>query len=266
MTAFGCVLKELRQQKRLSQMSLALEAEVSSRHISFMENGRSKPSRDMVLHLSNILDVSSRDTNLLLSSAGFTQEYSESELSDEKLKDVRSALSYMMDAHDPYPAIVVDREWNLLMANRTYMMLTNYFLQQGASFPDTTNVMDVFFHPDGYRLFVKNWEDVAIFLLRRIYREHLASLQRDMPNSLLDRILMMPGIPKDWKVRPLEFAALPMVKVEIEINSLQLALFSTISTFGTALDVTLQDLRVEHYFPGDEHSKAFFTKLASEYQ
>lgn len=247
-------------------MSLALEADVSSRHISFMENGRSKPSRDMVLHLSNILDVSSRDTNLLLSSAGFTQEYAETELSDDKLKDVQDALSFMMEAHNPYPAIVVDREWNLLLSNRSHLMLTEFFLKQGASFPETTNVMDIFFHPDGYRQFVSNWEEVAIFLLRRIYREHLASMQRDLPNSLLDRILMMPGIPRDWKVRPLELASVPVVKVDVDINGTELSLFSTISTFGTALDVTLQDLRVEHYFPGDEQTKTFLLALAKEYQ
>lgn len=265
MTAFGSILKELRQQNRLSQMDLALNAEVSTRHISFMENGRSKPSREMVLHLSNVMDVPSRDANLLLTSAGYSQEFTQHDLSDESMKDVRDALSYMLDAHTPYPAIVIDSHWNLLMANQAQMALTHYFIQHGANFPETSNLMELFFHPKGYRAFVTNWEYAGIFLLRRLYHEHLASAHCDQENTLLNKILAMPDIPVDWKTRTMDFGTAPMIKVNFSINNKNFSLFSTISSFGTAIDVTLQDIRLEHYLPGDKATRQFLEGLSTTY-
>lgn len=263
MTAFGSILKELRQQNRLSQMALALNAEVSTRHISFMENGRSKPSREMVLHLSNVMDVPSRDVNLLLTSAGYSQEYSQHNLSDASMKDVREALTYMLDAHAPYPAVVIDSHWNLLMVNQAQMALTYYFTQHGAEFPETDNVMELFFHPKGYRLFITNWEYVGIFLLRRLYHEHLAGAHCEQENTLLNKILVMPDIPEDWKTRAIDFGTAPMVKVNFSINDKSFSLFSTISSFGTALDVTLQNIRLEHYLPGDNATRLFLEDLSA---
>lgn len=263
MTAFGTVLRELRQQNRLSQMELALDAEISARHISFMENGRSKPSREMVLHLSNVMDIASKDTNLLLTSAGYSQEFTHNDLNDDSMKDARDALSYMLEAHEPYPAIVVDNAWNLLMTNKAQVALTEYFVHHGANFPASNNMMELFFHPDGYKTYITNWEHVGIFLLRRLYHEHLAGAQRNTTNELLDTILKMPGIPSDWKTRKMDFGTAPMVKVDLFINGNELSLFSTISSFGTAVDVTLQDLRLEHYLPGNEATRCFLTELAA---
>ena len=264
MTAFGTILKELRQQNRLSQMTLSLDAEVSARHISFMETGRSKPSREMVLHLSSVMNIPSKDTNLLLTSAGYSQEFTQNNLYDESMNDVREALSFMMEAHEPFPAVVIDRSWNLLMVNSAQVALTQYFVKHGANFPNTTNLMELFFHPNGYRTFVNNWEHVAIFLLRRLYHEQLASPAETNTgaSSLLDTILEMPNIPGDWKTRPIDFGRAPMVKIEASIGGIELSLFSSISSFGTALDVTLQDLRIEHYFPGNSETKSFLIALA----
>lgn len=263
MAAFGAVLKEFRKARRLSQLDLAVEADVSTRHISFLETGRAKPSREMILHLSRMMAIPSKDVNILLASAGFGHHFQATDLNQTLLSPVRAALTFMLEAHDPYPALVVDGRWNILMVNQSQQRLTEYFIEQGARFPATTNMMDLFFDESGYRPFVDNWEQVACFLLQRIYKEHLLSIDRENRNELLERLLTYSGIPSNWQKQDVGDISTPLVQLELTLGGANLTLFSTIATFGTALDITLQDIRIEHYFPGDETTRQFFQKLAA---
>ncbi|WP_250655790.1 helix-turn-helix domain-containing protein [Alkalimarinus coralli] len=263
MTAFGEVLKDLRKSRRLSQLDLAMESDVSTRHISFLETGRSKPSREMILHLARMMDIPYKETNMLLASAGFSYQYQESPLNATTLSPIRAALNFMLDTHAPYPAIVMDENWNILMANQPQQTLTAKLVELGAKFPPTFNMMELFFDDNGYRPFVDNWEEVAIFLLQRIHKEHLLRPNRDAPNELLDKLLSYNAIPSDWQKREVGDIATPLVQLKLTVGSHKLSLFSTIATFGTPLDVTLQNIRIEHYFPGDDATKLFFKQLSS---
>lgn len=261
MSAFGTILRDTRKSRRFSQLELAVEADVSSRHISFIESGRSRPSRDMVIRLAKVLDVPLREVNIMLQTAGFSHEYQESGLDDPALTEVQHALQYMMDSHDPYPAVVVDDQWNVLMANITQMAIVQELINRGAEFPATANMMDMLFAPKAYRAYIGNWEDVACTLLQRVHKEHLLSARGDEKNDLLARLLSYPGIPANWNSKEVVQSTQPYIPMQIKIDDKELQLFSTITTFGTPLDVTLQSIRIEHIFPADEITRQFFHNL-----
>ncbi|ARU59374.1 MAG: helix-turn-helix transcriptional regulator [Pseudomonadales bacterium] len=261
MAAFGNMLREIRKAKRLSQLDLAVESEVSTRHISFLETGRAKPSREMILHLARQLDIPFKETNMLLAAAGFAHQYRESNIADPGLANIRNALNFMLQSNEPYPAIVLDAQWNILMANQAQQRIVQKLVALGAKFPPTFNIMEHFMAEEGYRQFVTNWDEVVVILLQRMHKEHLLSARRDEPNTQLEKLLTFPGVPTDWLSRDIGDKSHPLVEVRLEIEGQALGIFSTIATFGTPLDVTLQDIRIEHYFPADENTRLFFENL-----
>ncbi len=264
MSAFGTILRDTRKARRFSQLELAVEADVSSRHISFIESGRSRPSRDMVIRLAKVLDVPLREVNIMLHTAGFSHEYRESGLDDPALTEVQHALQHMMDSHDPYPAVVVDDQWNILLANNTQMAMTQELINRGAEFPASANMMDMLFAPGAYRRYITNWDDVACTLLQRVHKEHLLSARNDEHNELLTRLLDYPGIPADWNSKEAGHSTQPYIPMQVAVDDIELQLFSTIATFGTPLDVTLQNIRIEHIFPADEITRQFFHDLQAK--
>lgn len=255
MPATGHVLTEIRRARRLSQLDLGLQAEVSARHISFIETGRAQPSRDMLLRLSEVMGLSHRDCNRLMNAFGYAAVFSDMSLDDGAMQPVREALQIMLDKHNPYPAAVLDLEWNLLMGN-TAMHNLMIALIPVPRLQQTSNLLVHMFDPEGLRAYLTNWDTVAGLLLRRL-RLQLSTQPTAGLATLMERLLSMDP-PRDWQTPSPDSWEGPMLTSELNIHGQQLKVFSTLSSFGTALDAGLQELMIESYFPADEQTRLFF--------
>lgn len=253
----GQILAELRKSRRLSQMDLALRAEVSSRHLSFIETGRSQASAAMLKRLALELELSCRDTNRLLLSAGYAPAFSETDLNSDAMAPVRQALEIMLVNHNPYPAVVLDAHWNVLMANQAQQQLMGLMMQERGPFPETTNVVELVFHPQGYRPFLANWEEVAGVLLRRLHRDTQARPDPAL-TSLLVRLQELANVDTLLHRAPASDRSEPMLALDIQVAGQRLRSFSTLASFGTALDVVMEELRIEHFFPADDATRRWF--------
>jgi transcriptional regulator with XRE-family HTH domain len=248
----GPLLRDWRQRRRMSQMELALEAGVSTRHLSFVETGRSRPSAEMVLHLADRLEVPLRERNELLLAAGFAPQYSAREFDDPALREVRDAVSRVLAAHEPYPAIAVDRYWNLVASNEAL----GPFLEGVAPelLVPPVNTIRLALHPDGVAPRILNLGEYRADLVDRLDRA--ARLTGDpLLAELYEEMLGYPGPPAPPAATlPCPGAA---VAVSLRLAPLPgadgppLSFFSTITTFGTAVDVTVSELAVEAFFPAD---------------
>ena len=254
-------LKAWRQARRLSQLELALRCNVSQRHLSFLESGRARPSEPMILNLSEALEVPLRDRNALLLAAGFAPRYRESDLSEPEMAAVTKALDHLLEKHEPYPALVIDHLANLQRANAGAMKLMAFLTGPDPEVPpaeDPPNLLHALFNPQGLRPYIKDWEAVANFLLRRLQAECIAAGQPQDMRDLLAALSTYPGVPKDWPMEiPGEWHA-PVLTTTFEKDGLRLTFFTTITTLGTPFDVTLQEVRVEQFFPADAETEAFF--------
>jgi transcriptional regulator with XRE-family HTH domain len=254
---FGTLLKQWRDQRGFSQLDLALTSQVSQRHISFLESGRSKPSQDMVLQLATVLEIPLRQQNLMLSAAGFAPIHAETDLSAPEMNSVRKALDFMLQQQEPYPAIVVDRYWNLILANNAANRLLTTFidadnLQTLFCVDGKINLMRVMFHSHGLRPWIVNWEDFANHLLHRLHRELLAEGEHEQSTALLNELLGYPGVPELWQGSHPAAQTTLLLTVHFKRDDFELQFFSTIATLGTPYDITLQELRIESLFPADE--------------
>lgn len=247
----------------MSQQQLAIESEVSTRHISYVENGKSSPSREMVLILASALDLPLRERNALLAAAGFAPVYRETNLSAPQMLPVRRAFDAILAHHEPFPAIVLTHAWDIVRMNDAFMRLFAFFMEPPFDPLVGQNVMHSLFHPGGVRPYVRNWDEVAGFLLHRLYRESIVELETSESRKLLDSLLAYPGIPA--RVREVDLAEAPRVcvTVDLEKDETKLSLFSTLTTLGTPLDVTAQELRIESYFPADEATGDWLRKSAA---
>jgi len=247
----------------MSQQQLAIESEVSTRHISYVENGKSSPSREMVLVLASALDLPLRERNALLCAAGFAPVYRETNLSAPEMQPVRRAFDAILAHHEPYPAIVLTRGWDVVSMNQAFMRLFAQFIEPPFDPIVAQNIMHSLFHPGGVRPYVNNWEEVAGFLIDRLYREAIVELETSESRKLLEALLAYPGVPS--RVREVDLAEAPRVcvTVNLEKGDTKLVLFSTLTTLGTPLDVTAQELRIESYFPADEATGDWLRKAAA---
>ena len=252
----GPLLRHWRAARRVSQLDLALDADVSSRHLSFVETGRAQPSREMVLRLAEALEVPLRERNALLLAAGYAPLYRETDLGAPEMVDARLAVEFILAKQEPYPAIVVDRHWNLLLANPATHRFLALFLPGPPAGP--LNVMRLIFDPQGVRPFVENWEEVARHLVERLHRE-AAGPPDETTRALLEELLAYPGVPSDWRTPQLDRVPAPLLSIVYRKGDLRLSVFSTITTFGTPQDVTLQELRIECFFPADEATRALLS-------
>ena len=239
----------------MSQLALAHEAEVSPRHVCFLETGRAKPSRDMVLHLAETLDVPLRERNGLLLAAGFAPIYRESTLDARELVPVRTAIDAILNQQEPFPAVVMNRHWDIVATNGA---ATRFFslLLGGRSPHGAGNVLRLMFHPDGLRPFVENWETVAQTLIRRVHREALGGTLDDAGKELLSEVLSYRGVPKRLRAPDLGTPLVPVVPVSFRHGGQTFNFFSAVTVLGTAQDITLQELRVECFFPLDAATRA----------
>jgi transcriptional regulator with XRE-family HTH domain len=264
-TSFGSRLRWWRKHRGLSQLDLAGVAGTSQRHVSFLECGRSQPSRDMVLCLAAALDVPLRQQNALLLAAGFAPVWRESDLTAPELATVSQALDYMLTQQEPFPAVVVDRHWNLLRANAGATRLTA-FLTEPSPAPTHSggvNLADWLLSPDGLRPFLVNWQDVAIHFLRGLQADAVAD---GIPETadLLQRLLAYPGVPALSQVPSLEGSPPPVLAMHFRKGQTSLRLFTTIATLGTPQNVTVQEMRIECFFAADADTAQIFKDWAAE--
>jgi transcriptional regulator with XRE-family HTH domain len=243
----GGLLREWRERRRLTQFELALQAAVSARHLSFVETGRSRPSAQMVLHLAEQLEVPLRERNELLLAAGFAPAYAERDLDAPELGPVRDAIDQVLRAHEPSPALVVDRHWGLVAANRAVGALTGGVA--GHLLAPPANVLRLSLHPEGLAPAILNLHEWREHLLDRLRREALASGDEAL-TVLHDELAAYPGGPPAPSV-PAGFGDIA-IPLRLRIGTVDLSFISTKTTFGTAVDVTVAELSIELFFPADE--------------
>jgi transcriptional regulator with XRE-family HTH domain len=249
---FAARLKWWRAHRGLSQLDLAGATEISQRHLSFLESARAEPSRDMVLRLAAVLDVPLRQQNALLLAAGFAPVWRESTLGAPELAQIDSALDFMLAQQEPYPAFVVDRRWNLLRANGGAGRLVAFLT--GAAPAGPINLADALIAPDALRPLIENWEEVAVHFLRSVQSDAVADGTAETAD-LLARLTAYPGVPPLSRVASLETHQ-PVLNIRFRKGDTRLSVFTTIATLGTPQDVTLQEIRIECFFPSDAASAA----------
>jgi transcriptional regulator with XRE-family HTH domain len=249
----GELLRQWRQRRGLSQLDLAIAADVSARHVSLVETGKSKPSADMILRLADQLHVPLRDRNRLLLAAGFAPRYAERPLDDAALSAALDAVRRVLQAHEPYPALVFDRRWNILMTNRAI----DPFLAQVAPelLQPPVNLVRLGLDPRGFAPMVVNLADVRAVFRTRISRQ-LAAAPDPQLTALYEELLTPgPGDTTDQRVDA--DVVIPMI---LRVDGRELRLFSTITTFGTPMDITVDEIAIESYYPADAQTAAYFTE------
>jgi len=259
---FGARLRWWRERRGLAQLALAGLAETSQRHLSFLESGRQRPSREMVLRLGAALDLPLRQQNALLLAAGFAPAWRESDLAAPELAKVASALDFMLAQQEPFPGFVVDRRWTLLRANRGAVRLTEFLVGPAADPAAPVNLAEALVAPSVLRPHIVNWEEVALYFLRGVQADALADGTAETAD-LLRRLLSYPDVQRLASVPPPEPATAPVLTIDFRKGDTLLRVFTTLATLGTPHDVTLQEIRVECFFPADEATAAVFRGWAA---
>lgn len=245
---FGSLIRQWRQRRRLSQLDLAIEAEVSPRHVSFIETGRSTPSRSMVLRLADVLDVPLREQNRLLMAAGLAPVYGERSLDDPDMAAVRDGVERVINAYNPFPCVAVDRGWQIVRANAGAGVLLD---SVAPALLERPNALRIALHPNGLAPRIRNLAQWRHHLVERLGREVAVSGSAEL-SSLLAEIDSYPG--GSDETRDLGGVAVPL---ELYTSGGQLLTFlSTVTTFGTALDLTAAELSIEAFLPADEDTAA----------
>lgn len=251
---FARQLKIWRGHRRMSQLQLALEADVSARHIAFLETGRARPSRTMVLRLGEALDMPRAERNLMLDAAGFRPAYGMRSFDDDALAPVHRAIAHMIKGHQPYPAFVFDRHWIILDANDSgRSMLAGFGLSDGDSF------IEFLLRPGQGATLVENWGDVAVHLSSR-FRLEAAHLGGD---AVLEEAAASLAREADINSHADHGDLPPVVPVRFRFAGDVFPMFSTITQFGTAEDIALADIKIEMFFPADTATEQFFLQMAS---
>jgi transcriptional regulator with XRE-family HTH domain len=247
----GELIRAWRQRRHLSQLELASQAEMSTRHLSFLETGRARPSRDMVLRLAEQLDVPLRDRNQLLLAAGFAPVYPESSLHSPQMMVIREALRRVLEGHDPYPAVVVDRWWHLVEANESLLAIATGVADHLLAPP--INVLRLSLHPEGLAPSIVNLGEWRGHLLGRLRRQVALTADPELADLLAELTDYPCYQPEVESHGPGEV----VVPLRLRWDDLELALLSTVATFGTPLDVTVAELVIEAFYPADEATSAW---------
>lgn len=251
----GEMLRWWRQHRRRSQLDLALDTEISARHLSFVENGRSRPSRDLILQLAERLEVPLRERNQLLLAAGFAPVYHETALDDPQLKEILAAVRQVLTSHEPCPAIVVDRAWNLIDANAGIALFAKEVDPKLLEPP--VNILRLSLHPNGVAPHIVNLGEVRAHLLDRLRRQMRHTADPDLAR-LHDELL---SYPCDQPEPEVEYPGPGDIILPIRVRDgeRELSFFSTVATFGSPLDITLSELAIESFFPADAETAALLT-------
>jgi transcriptional regulator with XRE-family HTH domain len=253
-------LREWRQRRHLSQLDLAVEAEISSRHLSFVETGRAAPSREMVLRLAERLEVPLRERNVLLVAAGYAPAFSQRSLDDPMLKSARQAIDLVLKAHEPNPALAYDRHWNLVTANRMVALLLKGIPERLLGQP--LNILRLAFHPEALAPRTVNLAEWCGHLLERLHRQCEATADHELI-KLYNDLKAYPIPARAGPLPPDNNVAIPL---KLRHDGEVLSFISTTMVFGTPVDVTLSELALETFFPADELTAARIRQMASELQ
>ncbi|CCD97747.1 helix-turn-helix transcriptional regulator [Bradyrhizobium sp. STM 3809] len=252
----GDHLRQWRQRRHLSQLDLALDAEISARHLSFVETGRAAPSRDMVLKLAERLDVPLRERNVLLVAAGYAPAFQQRPLEDPALKPAREAMTVVLKAHEPNPAVAVDRHWNLVAANRMIGPLLAGVPERLLAPP--LNVLRLALHPDGLAARTVNLAEWSSHLLERLHRQCEATADAE----LLKLYEELKSYPIPARSAPLAADSV-VIPLRLRVGTDVLSFFSTTMVFGTPVDVTLSELALETFFPADDLTAARLREMVT---
>jgi transcriptional regulator with XRE-family HTH domain len=276
----GHLLRHWRTVRGRNQLDLSIETGISQRHISFIESGRSTPSRQTLLEIAQVLDVPFRERNALLLSAGFAPVYSEAAWNSAQMQSVTKALERILRQHEPFPALVMDRYWNVLMTNESTPRFFNCFIDMSER-TGPRNMLHLMFDPDGMRPFVQRWDEVATSLIQRVHTEATGRVIDEKSRELLAALLAysdmkigsVPGghsatqnaaEPRDehhWATGTASI--LPMIPISFRKSQTVLNYFSLVTTVGTPQTVAAQELRIESMFPADEETEREHLRLLS---
>jgi transcriptional regulator with XRE-family HTH domain len=246
----GDLLREWRQRRRLSQLDLAGEAEISTRHLSFVESGRAQPSREMVLHLAERLDVPLRERNVLLVAAGYAPIFRERSLADPALASQREAIDLVLKGHEPYPALAVDRHWNMVAANGAVAPLIARADPRLLQPP--VNVLRLSLHPNGLAPRIGNLPEWRAHLLERLRRQVEVSADPVLSELLKElRAYPVPSVARARRPDNGRELSRVVVPFQFVTDAGTLSFFSTTTVFGTPIDITLSELAIEAFFPAD---------------
>ena len=258
--SFGVLLRYWRGVRRVSQLDLALDAEVSTRHLSCIETGRSQPSREMVLRLAEALRVPLRERNALLLAAGYAPLYRHTGLDARELEEASHAVELHMAQLEPYPVLVLDRHWNTLRMNAGAKRFLALF--PGCDSGTPHNGVRLVFQPQGLRPFIENWELIAARIIRRVHREAADNPSDETLKRFLEELLSYPDVPSRWRMPDLDGAPPPFLTLNYKWKNSTFRFFSVLTSMGTPLDVGLQELRIESFFPADEATGTLLNRLA----
>ncbi|MCG9875756.1 MAG: helix-turn-helix transcriptional regulator [Leptospiraceae bacterium] len=250
----GNLIQFWRKLNRISQMDLALNVGISSKHLSFIETGKSKPSRDLIVRISNTLKLSLRHRNAFLRAAGFSAEFSEEPLSSSKLATVHQAIQSILTKHEPFPGIVVDQKYNILLKNNGFEKMIEKFLGPNNR-NKYNNSFKILFAKDGLRNYTQNWNFIEQFLLSRLMNEIIETQNNDLV-KLYNEITQVKNKTTSFSLQM--DASLPYINLSFKKENTIANFFTMITTLGTALDLTVQELRVELFYPSDEATKKLF--------
>ncbi len=243
----GTLLRFWRHQRGKSQLDLSLDANVSQRHISFIESGRSVPGRDLLLALSQTLDIPLRERNALLLASGYAPLYDESALDAPEMAILSRAIDRVLEQQEPWPALVLDRYWNVLKTNQAAPRLFGSFIDLAAH-PRPRNLLDLIFDPQGIRPFIENWEEVASSLLNRVHHEAVGHIVDQKTLDLFNHLKQYPGVPTLSTVGRSHTPVIPVTFVKGDHRS---SFFSLVTTVGAPQSISAQELRIECMFPAD---------------
>jgi len=260
-TALGNLLRHWRGARGKSQLDLSLDAGVSQRHISFIESGRSVPGRQTLLQLATTLDVPLRERNALLLAAGYAPAYTEAAWDAPEAHVVTNVLKRMLRQHEPFPALVMDRYWNVLLTNEAAPRFFGRFVDLSLH-PQPRNILHLIFDPDGMRPFVRNWTEVAQSLLERVRREAVGGIADERTKALIASLLAYSGEPFSPKGTTTS-SSTPVTPLSFEKNGRVLNYFSMVTTVGSPQSIAAQELRVECMFPADDDTELYHDVLMS---
>ena len=253
----GQLLKQWRKIRRVSQFDLAYQCGISTKHLSFVETGRANPSRTLVSKLCSALRLSLQDQNALFLAAGFAPKFSQAPLKSKSLTLIQNAIDHVLEGHNPYPALVVDSNYDIIKTNRAFKNVVDWFLGSGSS-ENVTNVYRLMFSPDRLQPFVEKWSFFQASLLSRLLHEASAT-QNDQLQRLYNELA-----PQELGRSPFDnqvYSDLPILDFTLSKDDVEFRFFSMLTTFGTPLDITVQNLRIESMFPADEHTDQLLKTL-----
>lgn len=259
---FPALLRHWRTRRGLSQLDLALSADVSSRHVSFLETGRAQPSREMVLRLAATLSVPLRDQNALLRAVGLPPEYDEPRVDGGLSPAIDQALTRMLAQQEPYPLTVLDRRYDVVRTNAAGARLLPLFVAEPGALAAGMNVFRMLFDRRLARDFVVDWPRVAKALVSRLHREALAHPEDDDLSELLASLFEYPDVPTDFRQPDFATPSEPTLSIRLKRGKLELGFFTTVTTFNAPQNVTLEELRIESYYPLDDATAEACARLA----